>query len=531
MILLIDNYESFTYNIAQAIAQLGHTLKVVRNDRITLDEIAALSPTHILIGPGPRTPSEAGISIAVVQHFCGKIPILGICLGHQAILAAFGTPIVNAKHIVHGKVESIDHHGKGLFRHIPPKVKVARYHSLVGQRERIGEDFIIAATSEDGDVMAVEHKEYALMGLQFHPESIGTEHGMQMLQNFLHYRRENPPTQAYLQKILRLESLNFKEAYHIMDEITEGALTDAQIGALLSLLEVKGVSGEELAGFASLLKKKALSFRVLDSHDKRLDIVGTGGSAQKTFNVSTTAALLLASGGVHVIKHGNRAVTSKSGSADLLQGLGIDTNLSAEQSLAMYREHGFAFLYAAKYHAALRFASPARKSLGFRTAFNLVGPLSNPANVTHQLIGVFDRRYTEIMAESLSILGIKRALVVSGFDGYDEISLCAPTHITELKDGNIKSFDFTPLEVGLDYVDSSLLAGGSVEKNTRITMDIFRNLPSPKLDLVALNMGAALYLYGQAQSIAEGFFAAKDIIASQKVLALLESLRGFHALQ
>ena len=135
------------------------------------------------------------------------------------------------------------------------------------------------------------------------------------------------------------------------------------------------------------------------------------------------------------------------------------------------------------------------------------------------------------MAESLSILGIKRALVVSGFDGYDEISLCAPTHITELKDGNIKSFDFTPLEVGLDYVDSSLLAGGSVEKNTRITMDIFRDLPSPKLDLVALNMGAALYLYGQAQSIAEGFFAAKDIIASQKVLALLESLRGFHALQ
>ncbi len=527
MILLIDNYDSFTYNIAQAFSRLHYPLKVVRSDKITIAEIASMKPSHIIIGPGPGKPQDAGISIAIVQHFAGKCPILGICLGHQAILAAFGTSIINAQRIVHGKVESIKHHAKGIFRHIKEHTKVARYHSLVGNKDEISEEFIIAATSLDGDVLAVEHSSYHLIGLQFHPESIGTEDGERMLLNFLHYQRELPPMQNYLKKALMLKDFTFKEAYDIMDELTQGDMTDAQIGALFSLLEVKGVNGEELAGFASLLKKKAVAFPLPQTQEKRLDIVGTGGSSSKTFNVSTTSSLLLASAGVNIIKHGNKAVTSKSGSADLLEALGMNINMTVEQSIALYEQLNFTFLYAVKYHAALRFASNARKSLGFKTAFNLLGPLSNPANVTHQFIGVFDKQYTEIIAEALSILGIKRAMVVSGFDGYDEISLCAPTKITELNKGSITSYDFTPMEIGLEYVEHSLLTGGDKYKNLHIAMDIFNNISSPKLDLVALNMACGLYLYDMCNNIRDGFFMAKDIIASKKVFTLLEAIRAF----
>lgn len=525
MILLIDNYDSFTYNIYQAFTRFNYPIKVVRSDKITIDEIKKLDISYIIIGPGPKTPQEAGISIDIIRQFSGIYPILGICLGHQAILAAFGVEIVNAKNIVHGKVESLHHNGKGIFHHIPQGTPIVRYHSLAGKLRDIPSCFEVSAIANDGEVMAVEHKEYQLVGLQFHPESIGTRDGMKMLLNFLHYKRDSIPIKSYLYQALKGENLNFKEAYNIMDELTEGNMEDAQIGSFFTSLEIKGVNAEELAGFASVLKKKAVSFPAPRFDEKRLDIVGTGGSKSKTFNVSSTAALLLNADGVNVIKHGNRAITSKSGSADLLESLGININMDIDTCIATYNKIGITFLYAVKFHAALRFASSARKALGFKTAFNLIGPLANPANVTHQLIGVFSKDYTEIMAESLQILGVKRAMVVSGFDDYDEISLCAPTQITELDNDTIKSYIFTPMEVGLDYVDSSMLKGGDSLRNKQITLDIFNGISSPKADLVCLNVGAALYLYGKCESIKDGYFMAKEIIASKKVFDVLESFK------
>ena len=261
----------------------------------------------------------------------------------------------------------------------------------------------------------------------------------------------------------------------------------------------------------------------------RFEMVGTGGSKAKTFNVSTTAALILASqakkNNFGIIKHGNKAITSKSGSADLLNALGINVNMDFENIKQIYKNLHITFLFAQKFHSAMRFAANARSSLGFKTAFNLIDPLSNPSPITHQLIGVFDKSYTEIMAKALAILGVKRAMVVSGLDGYDEISLCAPTQITELHNGDIKTYIFNPIEDELDFVHHSLLQGGDNQENLQITLDIFNAKPSPKLDLVALNMGAALYLCNQAQSIQDGFFRAKEIIQSKEVFETLESFK------
>lgn len=525
MILLIDNYDSFTYNLYQVFSKFNHPIKVVRSDKISLEEIQALNPKYIVIGPGPKTPQEAGISIQIVQKFQGLYPILGICLGHQAILAAFGVPIVNAKHIKHGKIEPLNHNARGIFRHIHTQTPVVRYHSLAGKQEDIPDFLEITATALDGEIMAVEHKSSQIVGLQFHPESIGTQEGEKMILNFLHYRRENVAIFSYLKKSLKLSNLEFQEAYDIMDELTEGNMSDAQIGSLLTSLEIKGVRAEELAGFASVLRKKAVSFPLPKTSEKRLDIVGTGGSPNKTFNVSTTASLLLATAGVKVIKHGNRAITSKAGSADLLEKLGVNVNMSVPTCIHCYNKLGITFLYAIKFHAALRFASNARKSLGFKTAFNLVGPLANPAAVTHQFIGVFDKAYTEIMAEALNILGTKRALVVSGFDEYDEISLCAPTKITELNNGKITSYDFSPEQIGLPYATHSMLVGGDSLINKQITLDIFNNIPSLKNDLVCLNVGAGLYLYDIADSISDGYKLAKEVLKSKKVFETLENFK------
>ncbi|MCE3039289.1 bifunctional anthranilate synthase component II/anthranilate phosphoribosyltransferase [Helicobacter anatolicus] len=525
MLLLIDNYDSFTYNIYQAFCNLHQEVKVVRSDKITLQEISFLHPDYIVIGPGPKTPKEAGISLQIIQKFQGKIPILGICLGHQAIMASFGMPIVNAKNTIHGKVQPITHNQKGLFRGIPQNTQVTRYHSLVGKKEDLPPCLEITAMSIDNEIMAIEHKEYKLMGVQFHPESIGTPDGIKMLRNFLHYKREETPIHIYLKKALQQQNFTYQEAYDIMDEITEGNLSEGQIGSLLTSLEIKGVNAQELAGFSTLLRSKSLGFPKPFTDEKRLDIVGTGGSMQKTFNVSTISSIILASMGVNVLKHGNRAVTSQCGSADLIQGLGINLNMDIKTSLQCYQKSHFTFLFAQKFHHTLKNLSNVRKALGFKTLFNLIGPLINPSNNTHQILGVFDKKYTEVMAQTLQILGIQHALVVSGFDGYDEISLSSPTQITELFNNKIKTYTFTPQEVGLEYANYQVLKGGDTLLNTKIALDIFNNIPSPRLELVAINAGAALYVYGNVSSIKEGYLAIKKHLKTKKVLQTLQEIQ------
>ena len=523
MVLILDNYDSFTYNLYQIFLKLNYKIKVFRSDKITVDEIEKINPEYIVLSPGPGTPDDAGICTEVVQKLQGKYPILGVCLGHQSILAAFGVPIVSAKRIVHGKVEKIIHNEKGIFRNIPKDITGTRYHSLAAKKNKIPDCFIISAEAEDGEIMAVEHKKYCLVGLQFHPESIGTKEGERIVKNFLNYKREAVPVKKYLQNLLNQQNLSKQEAYDIMDELTEGNLPEAQIASFLTSMQIKGVTAEELAGCASVLKKKAAFFPKPKDDEKRLDTCGTGGSNEsKTFNVSTIVSILAAAAGAKIVKHGNRAVTSKSGSADLLEKLGVNIEMSPEKSFEIYDQIGLTFLYARKFHSAMRHAVATRAALGFRTLFNLIGPLSNPAYATHQLIGVFNKDYTDILCKALYLLGIERAMVVHGLDGLDEISLSAPTKITELKNGWIKSYIFDPKSIGLEYINHNILKGGDVELNKNICLDILKGKKSEKSKLAFLNAGAALYLYGIADSIKKGYFIAQEISQSKKALPLLE---------
>ncbi|MCI7411622.1 bifunctional anthranilate synthase component II/anthranilate phosphoribosyltransferase [Helicobacter bilis] len=523
MILLIDNYDSFTYNIYQLVARLGFSVIVKRNDAIDIETIRMLKPTHIILGPGPNSPKDSKICLDIIAQLKDEYPILGICLGHEAILYAFDVPIVNAKSIVHGKVSPLTHTEDGIFTNIPQHVQITRYHSLVAKREQIPDYFHINAVSDDGEVMAVAHKQYPLFGLQFHPESIGTQYGEKMILNFIHYKRRSIPIKLYLQKLAHLENLSFVESYDLMECIAENDLTPAQLGSLITSFYHKGPSGEELAAFASLLISKAKHFEIQDS--KRIDIVGTGGSARKTFNVSTTTALLLASMGLKVAKHGNRGITSKSGSADLLTNLGININMDMQTCKACYETLGITFLFAPNIHNALKHVQGVRKELGFKSFFNLLGPLSNPLRPTHQLIGVFSKDYTELLANALKILGVERAMVVHGLDGIDEISLCAATQISELKDGEIHTYIFSPQKLGIELANHAELRGGDVAMNAEITLDILSGKASKKADLVALNAGASLYIYGYADSIEAGFHLAREHLQSKKALNLLESFR------
>lgn len=533
MILLIDNYDSFTYNIYQLVSALGFEVIVKRNDSIDIDAIRALNPTHIILGPGPNAPKDSRICLNIIHELKGEYPILGICLGHEAILHAFGVPIVNAKNIVHGKVSPLKHSEDSIFTNIPQDVLITRYHSLVAKAADIPSEFRILAFSDDGEVMAVAHKEFALYGLQFHPESIGTQHGAKMLLNFINYKKNSIPLKTFLHKLANLQNLNFTQSYDLMECIAEDMLSPAQLGSLITSFYIKKPTSDELAAFSSLLVARASSFEV-SGHDF-FDIVGTGGSARKTFNVSSTAAIVLASMGVKVIKHGNRAITSKSGSADLLAALGVNIDMSLEVALRCYKELGLTFLFAPRIHSALKHVQGVRRELGFKSIFNLLGPLSNPLKPNFRLIGVFDSSFAPIMAAALKTLGCKRAMVVHGLvksgvdskvsysEGIDEFSLCGVTKVSELKNGKVLNYDFNPEKHGISLVNFSDLKGGDVARNAQITLEILKGLESPKANLVALNVGVSLYLCNKAKSIESGYNLALSHLKSGKALQTLEN--------
>jgi len=539
MVLILDNYDSFTHNLYQLIKNEEDDVRVFRSDKISLQQIEEINPDHIVLSPGPGRPEDAGIFMDVVRYFKYTKPILGICLGHQAILAESGVPIVKAKQICHGKIDDIIHRGKGVFRNIKRRFSATRYHSLVARTDEIPEDFFITATSSDQELMAVQHKHYDLTGIQFHPESIGSEFGSEIIKNFLSIKNKSHEKQL-LKKVLST-SLNFEESVELMELITEGKMDDAKIASIMTVYNFRNITSDELAGFASVLREKAMKFPQPEKGEIRIDTCGTGGAEIKTFNVSTTATFVLAAAGINVVKHGNRAVTSRSGSMDLLEKLGIDISISPDKSYEIFTQTKMAFLYAPLYHSAMKYASNARKSLSFRSFFNMIGPLSNPAGATHQIIGIYDKKYLETVCEALKKLGTNRALVVSSSDGLDEISVCDTTHICELNDGKIMKYDINPEELGIKAHKTHSLKGGGSNKNSEITVDIlstdkckFENMNEDeraRFDMVALNAGAALYICGKAKNIHEGFQLAAETIKSGRAFDILLSMRektSFH---
>jgi anthranilate synthase/phosphoribosyltransferase len=261
MILLLDNYDSFTHNIYQYLSELtDEKIEVIRNDRATVQELLDLQPTKIILSPGPGRPEEAGVMVDLIKESAGKLPILGVCLGHQAIGYAFGADIIGAKDIVHGKAQEIQLDGQGLFRNFSGSSTFTRYHSLVVDENSLPGEFEITARSADGEIMGIRHKEMTLEGVQFHPESIASEEGKRMLKNFLNYRREPFNGVDLLKKLMASEDLTGAEASSFMEELTDGNLEEVQIAAILAALGTKGPAAEEIAGCAGGASAKACAY-------------------------------------------------------------------------------------------------------------------------------------------------------------------------------------------------------------------------------------------------------------------------------
>ncbi len=331
------------------------------------------------------------------------------------------------------------------------------------------------------------------------------------------------------------ESLSRDEAREVMTEVLTGKCTDAQIGALLVALHMKGETVEEIVGFAEAIRAAAIPLKVHDSpvdvsgtgRDALVDTCGTGGDASGTFNISTATAFVVAGAGVRVAKHGNRSVTSKCGSADVMEALGVKIDLPPARMATCLEEVGIAFLFAPAMHSAMKYVQPARRELRLRTVFNLLGPLTNPAHASAQVVGVYSVDLVEKLAEALSMLGLHRALVVHGLDGLDEITITDTTRVAEVRDGSVRTYEVTPEEFGMKRAMLDDISGGDATANAAIIREVLGGKKSPRRDVVVLNAAAALVAAGKADHLREAVPLAEKAIDSGAATRKLEALVRF----
>jgi len=332
------------------------------------------------------------------------------------------------------------------------------------------------------------------------------------------------------------QSLSREEARSVMSEILSGKCTDAQIAALLVALHMKGETVEEIVGFAEAIRAAAVPLELAGNstldvsgtgRDALVDTCGTGGDASGTFNISTATALVVAGAGVRVAKHGNRSVTSKCGSADVMEALGVNISLPPARLAACLEEVGIAFLFAPAMHSAMKRVQTARRELRLRTVFNLLGPLTNPAQASAQVVGVYAADLVEKLAEALSMLGVRRALVVHGVDGLDEITITGPTRIGEVRDGQVRTYEVTPEEFGLKRASLEEIAGGDAAENAAIIHEVLAGTKSPRRDIVLLNSSAALVAAGKAEHLGGALPLAAQSIDSGAARKRLDALVRF----
>ena len=325
-------------------------------------------------------------------------------------------------------------------------------------------------------------------------------------------------------KIVNKEDLSYEEAYQVMNEIMSGETSPTQNAAFLAALSTKSARAEttdEIAGCAAAMREHATK---VETDMELFEIVGTGGGNAHSFNISTTSALVAAAGGMKVAKHGNRAASSLCGTADCLEALGVNIDQTPEKCVELLKEAGMCFFFAQKYHTSMKYVGAIRKELGFRTVFNILGPLTNPGSPTMQLLGVYDAYLVEPLAQVLISLGVKRGMVVYGQDKLDEISMSAPTKVCEIRDGWYKTYYIKPEDFGMERCTKEDLKGGTPQENAQITLAILKGEKGHKRNAVLLNAGAALYIGGKADSLQEGIGLAAELIDSGKALATLEKL-------
>ena len=536
MILLIDNYDSFVFNVEQYLRELtNEEVKTVRNDAITLEEIKILNPSRIVLSPGPKHPKDSGICLEILKNI-ENTPILGICLGNQAFGLVFGGKIEKLEIPLHGKTSEITVTGKNsiLFKDMPEKFNVMRYHSLYVSEENLPEELTVTAKSDDGIIMALEHKTKDIYGIQFHPESFFTEYGKNIIKNFISNTKketlqnndknteETERKKAYevfkkylkkLQDNIPLADNDFKE---ICEVINSKNYDIVQLGALLVLISEKSLYPESLTAFV----KNILEYSVTFSDDTpMIDLCGTGGDGLKTINISTTVAFIVAAMGVKVAKHGNKSVTSKSGSSDVIDKLGLTMEKSIITQLNKLENTNLAFFHAPFFHKLVGEVREVRQRLGIRTVFNVLGPLLHPnRKLKYQLVGLYHEPVHRLYAETLQLLGREHALVVRGNDGLDEISICDETKIVEVKGDKILEYTISPETFGFKRAFHADIEGGTPEENAEILVRTLKGEEnSPKSDIVILNAMFALYAADFVKHPAEAKPLILEAINSGKV--------------
>ena len=533
MILMIDNYDSFVFNVEQYLKEMtDDEVITVRNDAITIDDIKKMNPSKIIFSPGPKHPKDSGICLEILNNTdeLGNIPILGICLGHQAIGMNFGGEIKRLENPLHGKTSEITvlSENSVLFKNLPKKFKVMRYHSLYV--DDIPENLEVTAKSEDGVAMAVEHKSKNIFGIQFHPESIFTEYGKNMIRNFLNIEvsetlqnNKNSKKKGnfidmnkYLKKLqenIALTDTDFREICKIIDSKNYDIV---QLGALLVLISEKSLYPESLTAFVKNILEYSTTFE--DDSDM-IDVCGTGGDGFKTINISTAVAFILGAMGVNVAKHGNRAISSKSGSSDVLDKLGVPLENSLANQIEKLHVKNLAFFHAPFFHKLVGEVREVRSRLGIRTVFNILGPLLHPnTKLKYQLVGLYHEPVHRLYAETLQLLGREHALVVRGNDGLDEITICDDTKIIEVKGEQILEYTISPESFGFKRAFHSEIEGGTPEENAEILVKILKGEEkSAKFDIVVLNAMFALYTADVVDHPAKAKDMVLEAIESEKV--------------
>ncbi len=524
MILLIDNYDSFTYNLAELAMRLKAEIRVVRNDRISIGEMRSMPIEGIILSPGPKRPENAGICIEAIRAFGSLVPILGVCLGHQAIGAAYGAAIEIGSGD-HARQDEFDlpQSGGPIFTDafaIPGRALPFARHlgrRIAGRTDRHGAngewDDHGGAASISADI---RHSVPPRIG---HDLRRGEHHaGI-----FRHVREQGGcMLKDCLIDLFQKKDLGQAVCRMAADEILHNE-EPIQTAMFLTLLRAKGETAEELAGLVLGMRAQGKSFLAPGPF---VDLVGTGGDCAGTVNISTASALLAASAGARVIKHGNRAVSSKCGSADVLEALGAKLSVNEECANRCLDETSFLFCFAPDYHPALKAIRDVRRSIGLPTVLNLLGPLLNPAGLDHLVLGVFDSSQVRRMAEALQQLGTKRSIVFSGL-GIDELSCLGPTSALLVEPDGIEPIVVNPSELGLKPCSLLDLKGGDGAQNAAMICNALSGACSPIADTIALNAAAALYIARIASSFREGVEIAKGVLSSGKAL---ETLRRYCAL-